>query len=71
MARYKTLAEAIDKEIGGISYLSPTTETPAQNAARKLAAIEHAPGVAVRMNQRTYKIEYYEIATGRVVSSHI
>lgn len=39
--------------------------------ATRRAEIEHAPGIAVRMNPRTFRVEYYDTKTGKVVSSHI
>ena len=33
--------------------------------------IEHAAGVACRMNLRTFRIEYYREDTGEIISSHI
>jgi len=39
--------------------------------ATRRAEIEHAPGIAVRMNPRTFRIEYYNDKTGEIVSSHI
>lgn len=39
--------------------------------ATRRAEIEHAPGVAVRMNPRTFRVEYYDTRTGNIVSSHI
>lgn len=38
--------------------------------AAKRASIEHAPGVRVRMNPQTFRIEYIDQA-GNIVSSHI
>ena len=46
------------------------TMTPAEHAAMKQAEIEHAAGVTVRMNPQTFRVEYYEISTGKVVASH-
>ena len=36
----------------------PTTMTPQEHAAMKLAEAQHAPGVICRMNPRTFRVEY-------------
>ena len=49
-----------------------TTKISAQEyEAIQRAKIEHAENVAVRMNPITFRIEYYDIKTGKIVSSHI
>lgn len=47
------------------------TMTEEEYRAFKLAEKEHAKGIAVRMNPITFKIEYYEENTGKIVSTHI
>lgn len=44
-------------------------ESPEQEMLKKRSEAEHAPGVAVRMNSR-FQLEYYNQATGQVVSCH-
>lgn len=65
------LARAIDKNMTGVSYMYPTKITSAEHEALKRAEIEHAPGIACRMNPVTFRIEYYNEKTGEIVSSHI
>lgn len=65
----KTLGEAIAKYMKGPEHMLPTQMSAAEHEAFKRAEREHAPGVAVRM--RNFRVEYYEVATGKIVSSHI
>lgn len=65
----KTLGEAIAKYMKGPEHMFPTQMSAAEHEAFKRAEREHAPGVAVRM--RNFRVEYYEVATGKIVSSHI
>lgn len=68
----KTLGEALTAEQNkNISHLFPTVISAAEKDAMKRAAREHAPGVAVRMNPTTFRVEYYNTVTGEIVSSHI
>ena len=67
----KTLGEAIAKYMKGPEHMFPTQMSAAEHEAFKRAEIEHALGVACRMNPRTFRVEYYEVATGKIVSSHI
>jgi len=65
----KTLGEALEREMGHLNLMYPTTMTAAEHEAYKRAEREHAPGVACRI--RNFHVEYYEVATGKIVSSHI
>lgn len=52
--------------------LRPVTriyESHEQEMLKKMSEAEHAQGVAVRMNSR-FQLEYYNKATGQVVSCH-
>ena len=71
MREPKTLGEALEREMGHLHLMYPTTITNQEHEAMKRAEREHAPGVACRMNPQSFRIEYYEVATGKVVSSHI
>lgn len=44
---------------------------PEEYQSYQQSKIEHAPGIAVRMNPITFRIEYYDTKTGKVVSEHI
>lgn len=66
-----TLGEALEKEMGHLHLMYPTTITEAEHEAIKRAEREHAPDVAVRMNPQNFRIEYYNTKTGEIVSSHI
>lgn len=70
MTKPQTLGEALEKEMGHLHLMYPTTITNAEHEAMKQAEREHAPGVACRLNPRTFCVEYYEVATGKIVSSH-
>lgn len=67
----KTLAAAINENIKPLATMYPTAMSAAEYESMKRAEAEHAPGVAVRMNPRTFRIEYYRVDTGEVVSSHV
>lgn len=68
----KTLGEALTAEQNKhVTHLFPTVISAAEKEAMKRAEREHAPGVAVRMNPTTFRIEYYNVVTGEIVSSHI
>ena len=56
-------------EHGTYRLVTRVHESPEQEAMRKRSEAEHAPGVAVRMNSR-FQLEYYNPATGQVVSCH-
>ena len=66
-----TLAEAMEANMGhgNVTHMYPTAISAAEKEAFRRAEIEHAPGVAVRI--RNFRVEYYEVATGKIVSSHI
>ena len=65
------LAAAIAANVKPMESLYPTAISAGEAEAMERARIEHAPGVAVRMNPRTFRTEYYRTDTGEVVSSHI
>lgn len=69
MAEPKTLGEAIAKYMKGPEHMFPTQMSAAEHEALKRAEREHAPGVAVRI--RDFRVEYYNVETGEIVSSHI
>lgn len=66
----KTLGEALEREMGHLHLMYPTTMTAAEHEAMKRAEREHAPGVACRINPNTFRVEYYNEKTGEIVSSH-
>lgn len=41
-----------------MKYFSKFTETPQEHAAVMLSEAQHAPGVTVRMNPKTFRVEY-------------
>lgn len=67
----KTLAAAINEHIKPLDTVYPSAMSAAEHESMKRAEAEHAPGVAVRMNPRTFRVEYYRVDTGEVVSSHV
>ena len=69
MRKPKTLGEALEREMGHLNLMYPTTMTAAEHEAFKRAEREHAPDVAVRI--RDFRVEYYNTKTGEIVSSHI
>lgn len=69
MREPKTLGEAIEKEMGHLHLMYPTTMTAAEKEAYERSEREHAPNVAVRI--RNFRVEYYNTKTGEIVSSHI
>ena len=69
MREPKTLGEAIEREMGHLHMMYPTTLTAQEHEAMQRAEREHAPDVAVRV--RNFRVEYYNTKTGEVVSSHI
>ena len=71
MKKAKTLGEALEQEMGHLHLMYPTVISVAEKDAMARAAREHAPGVAVRMNPTTFRVEYYNVETGEIVSSHI
>lgn len=56
-------------EHGTFRPVSRICESPEQEMLKKRSEAEHAPSVAVRMNSR-FQLEYYNQATGQVVSCH-
>ena len=71
MREPRTLGEALEKEMGHLHTMYPTTMNNAEYEAFKQAEREHAPGVACRINPNTFRVEYYDTRTGEIVSSHI
>ena len=69
MRKPQTLGEAIEQEMGHLHLMYPTVISNAEHEAMKRAEREHAPGVAVRV--RNFRVEYYNVETGEIVSSHI
>ena len=71
--RNLTLAEAMEANMGhgNVTHMYPTAISAAEKEAFRRAEIEHAPGVACRMNSQTFRVEYYKVDTGEIVSSHI
>jgi len=69
MREPKTLGEALEMEMGHLHLMYPTVISNAEHEAMKRAEREHAPGVAVRI--RDFRVEYYNVETGEIVSSHI
>lgn len=69
MRKPQTLGEAIEQEMGHLHLMYPTVISAAEKEAMKRAEREHAPGVAVRV--RNFRVEYYNVETGEIVSSHI
>ena len=67
----KTLATAINENIKPLATMYPTAMSDAEHESMKRAEVEHAPSVAVRMNPQTFRVEYYRVDTGEIVSSHI
>lgn len=69
MKKPQTIGEAIEQEMGHLHLMYPTVISAAEKEAMKRAEREHAPGVAVRV--RNFRVEYYNVETGEIVSSHI
>ena len=69
MKKPQTLGEAIEQEMGHLHLMYHTVISNAEHEAMKRAEMEHAPGVAVRV--RNFRVEYYNVETGEIVSSHI
>lgn len=69
MKKPQTIGEAIEQEMGHLHLMYPTVISNAEHEAMKRAEREHAPGVAVRV--RNFRVEYYNVETGEIVSSHI
>lgn len=67
----KTLGEALEMEMGHLHLMYPTVISDSEHEAMKRAEREHAPGIACRMNPKTFRVEYYNTETGEIVSSHI
>lgn len=47
------------------------TLSPWEAEAADRAKVEHGGNIAVRVNPQTWKVEYYNTKTGKIVSSHI
>lgn len=56
----KLIVSCFSKELTGAEY-----------QAMKQAEIEHGKNIAVRLNPQNFRVEYYNVKTGKVVSSHI
>lgn len=69
MKKPQTIGEALEQEMGHLHLMYPTVISAAEKEAMKRAEREHAPGVAVRI--RNFRVEYYNVETGEIVSSHI
>lgn len=69
MRKPQTLGEALEQEMGHLHLMYPTVISAAEKEAMKRAEREHAPNVAVRV--RNFRVEYYNVETGEIVSSHI
>lgn len=54
----RILAKAIEKEMKPIQHMFPTSMSGSEYEAFKRAERQHAPGVACRMNPRTFRVEY-------------
>lgn len=65
-----SIAKAIQENIPPLPSMYPTALSAASWEAMKQAEREHAPGVAVRMNPSTFRVEYYRSDTGEIVSTH-
>ena len=69
MRKPRTLAEAINQNIRPLESLYPAVISKGEYEAMQQAKAEHAPGVAVRINSQ-FQVEYYNVNTGEIVSSH-
>lgn len=69
MKKPQTIGEAMEQEMGHLHLMYPTVISAAEKEAMKRAEREHAPNVAVRV--RNFRVEYYNVETGEIVSSHI
>lgn len=65
-----SIAKAIQENIPPLPSMYPTAISATAWADMKRAELEHASGVAVRMNPRTFRVEYYRSDTGEIVSTH-
>ena len=61
------IAKAIAKEMKPLQHIFPTSMSGSEHEAFKRAERQHAPGVACRMNPRTFRVEYYNEETGELV----
>ena len=67
-AERRILAKTIEKEMKPIQHMFPTSMSGSEYEAFKRAERQHAPGVACRMNPRTFRVEYYNKETGELVT---
>ena len=65
-----SIAKAIQENIPPLPSMYPAAMSAASWEDMKRAEREHAPGVSVRMNPRTFRVEYYRTDTGEIVSTH-
>lgn len=70
MKKNKTIGEVLTENIKPLESIFPTEIRGAYIEAWERAEKEHAPGIAVRMNPVTFRVEYYNKETGEIVSSH-
>lgn len=52
-----------------MTHFFPLEMTPQEHAALKLSEAQHAPGVTVRMNPKTFRVEYIR-PDGSIVPSY-
>ena len=69
MKNRQSLSAAIVANVKPLESLYPFAISARE--AEERGRIEHAAGVACRMNLRTFRIEYYREDTGEIISSHI
>ena len=65
----RILAEAMSKEMKPIQHMFPTSMSGSEYEAFKQAEREHAPNVACRIVN--FRVQYYNMVTGEIVSTHI
>ena len=71
MKNRQSLSAAIVATVKPLESLYPSAISAREAEAMERGRIEHAAGVACRINLRTFRIEYYREDTGEIVSSHI
>ena len=64
----RTVLDAVIANMHPIEHMFPTRMSEREYEAFKLAERQHAPGVACRMNPRTFRVEYYNEKTGEIVN---
>ena len=64
----KEVINAVIANIRPVEHVFPTTMSEQEYEAFKRAERQHAPGVACRMNPRTFRVEYYNKKTGEIVN---